>query len=105
MMIAIGNHCEKDLDSYLFSNTCQIDTFYWKFQIIEYRFEQIFQRMFKRKAVKKSFVMYFVVLFQYLTKFKNDKKLPMKLKNSIITGKIGIELFFRSKSQFCDLEL
>lgn len=105
MMIAIGKHCGKDLDSYLFSNTCQIDTFYWKFQIIEYRFEQIYHRMFKRKAIKKSFVMYFVVLFQYLTKFKNDKKLPMKLKNIIITGEIVIELFFRSKSQFYNLEL
>jgi hypothetical protein len=48
MMIAIGNHCGKDVDSYSFSNTCQIDTFYWKFQIIEYRFEQIYHRMIKR---------------------------------------------------------
>jgi hypothetical protein len=52
-MIAIGNHCGKDVDSYSFSNTCQIDTFYWKFQIIEYRFEQIYHRMIKRQAVKK----------------------------------------------------
>jgi hypothetical protein len=53
MMIAIGNHCGKDVDSYLFSNTCQIDTFYWKFKIIEYRFEQIYHRMIKSQAVKK----------------------------------------------------
>ena len=100
MMIAIGNHCGKDVDSYSFSNTCQIDTFYWKFKIIEYRFEQIYHRMIKSQSVKKSFVMYFVVLFQYLTKFKNDKKLPMKLKNIIITGKIVIEFFKWIKSQF-----
>lgn len=79
MLIAIGNHCGKDIDSYSFSNTCQKDTFYWKFQIIKYRFKQIYHRMTKRQTVKKSFVMYFVVLFQYLTIFKNEKKLPIKL--------------------------
>jgi hypothetical protein len=82
MLIAIGNHCGKDVDSYLFSNTCQMDTFYWEFQIIKYRFKQIYHGLNKRQTVKKSFVMYFIVLFKYLTIFKNEKQLLTKKKIS-----------------------